>query len=179
MQSMQDIFTFMFFLIQIIIIFFVGFFLIYKTIKTKIHHLLYNGASFIVTGLGLLFYMIGFYLGNPRTIFFYTCFSLGAFLGVLFVQKTFYKGKKSYYKLVLSLILLFYILLVIINFILNIGSIQLFYSISNVIYSLAFILPCFWVANASLSEYRSLRDKNIEPWLMKRYLISSDINQRN
>ena len=162
-------------LICLFVIFYTGFFLLYRMFKTKLFNLFGLGLFFILYGTQLLGEFIPF--GVFRIFIPQLCL---LFL-IIFIKYTFYKDSKS--RLPALQILFFFILRIleivyIINFdfqiplktSIGVGLIPIFYSYI-IILALEISLPMFWLGYKALDTYHNFKPYDIEPWVKKRYQL--------
>ena len=158
-------------LIFIILQLIVGIFLLYKMIKTKLYNLLPLILFFLINSLLLL---------NLPYLFFHIIAHLPSICIIIFTKYTFYRDRKSAFKIVLGIV----IVLKIADFILKlyipfsfpmrieIRSTEIpYYYLYLSIMAGIILISYIWLGYASLNTYKSLKNQSIEPWIKKRYLI--------
>ena len=158
-------------LIFIILQLIVGIFLLYKMIKTKLYNLFPLILYFLINSLLLL---------NLPYLFFHIIAHFPSICIILFTKYTFYRDRKSAFKIVLGIV----IILKIADFILKLyipfsfpmrvqikSTEILFYYLYLSIMAGIILLSYVWLAYASLTTHKSIKNQSIEPWIKKRYLI--------
>lgn len=154
----------------------VAIFLLIKMIKTKVYNLLPLILFFLITSLRLIFYAL-----VPSLII--ITLILNQFpniLLVIFTKLTFFKYKKSPFKIFLITL----IIVRSIDFIIRLRfqiSIPMTSSLdeSNLIYyfyilfsiTISFLFSHLWLGIIAMKYYYSLKSINIEPWIKKRYQL--------
>ena len=157
----------------------IGSFLLARMIKTKLYNLLGLILFFILNALQLiLLYNL------PYHIYIFTINWSLVFL-LIFIQLTFYRERKSPFKIILGLFIVIRILEIIIRVIfigldtkisipqlspLSESQIPIYY-IFAVVITIENAIPSLWLAYITLTTYKSLKNQDIEPWVIKRYLI--------
>ncbi len=158
-------------LIFIILQLIVGIFLLYKMIRTKLYNLFPLILFFLINSLLLL---------NLPYLFFHIIAHFPCICIVLFTKYTFYRDRKSAFKIILGIV----IALKIADFILKlyipfsfpmkveIKSTEIPYYYLYLSFMVGIILLSYlWLAYASLNFYKSIKLHSIQPWIKKRYLI--------
>ncbi|MFX1276801.1 MAG: hypothetical protein ACFFBP_15900 [Promethearchaeota archaeon] len=153
----------------------IGIMLIYKTINSKIRNLLYLALFNLTVGISFLLSRLMVYIESELWAPIFQVLTLTSqLLIVTFIQKTFYKQKKSPYKIVVPLLIGNFFFAFIMQFftrtLTQLTAIALFiYAIS---YSIDHAISGYWFAYISLKQYSKYRNMNIEPWIKIRYLLS-------
>ncbi|MFX1278000.1 MAG: hypothetical protein ACFFA3_01190 [Promethearchaeota archaeon] len=163
-------------LVWIVLQLFVATFLLIKMIKTKTYNLLPLILFFLITSLRLVFYAL------VPSLIIITLF-LNQFpniLIVIFTKLTFFKDKKSPFKIFLLILIIVRSIDFIIRLIFQI-SIPMTTSLeeSNLVYyffilfsiTISFLLSHLWLGIIALKYYYYLKYINIEPWVKKRYQL--------
>ncbi|TFG18213.1 MAG: hypothetical protein EU531_00870 [Promethearchaeota archaeon] len=159
----------------LIVIFYTGFFLLYRLFKTKLYNLFGLAMFFILYGIQ----MTGEFF--PFGVFRYILPQLCLLFLIFFVKYTFYKDSKSKIPLLVLLIfissrILEVVYVIIYDFQLplkNTISIELIPSfyIYITILVIEISVPMFWLGYKALITYNNLKNHDIQPWIKKRYQI--------
>lgn len=153
----------------------VGVFLLFKAYKTKIHNLFALVAYFLTNSLKFLLLVVN----GPFIIFQILTFIPDLCL-IIFTKYTFYRWKKSPYKIILFI----FISVKVIDFIINsfipftipmmidltIDQIPYYYFFLSYT-AIMLLISNLWLACSSLSYYKSVKSKKLVPWIKKRYQI--------
>jgi len=163
-------------LVWIVIQLIVAIFLLNKMIKTKAYNILPLSLFFIINSIRIIFY--GFF---PSLLILYLILIQFPNISLLiFTKLTFFKYKKSPFKIFLIIL----IIVRSIDFIIRLSfqiSIPMTTSLdeSNLIYyyyilfsiTTSFLLSHLWLGIVALKYYYSIISINIEPWIKKRYQL--------
>ena len=110
---------------------------------------------------------------------FFDLMIVGTFFFILFIEETFYKGRKSIYKLVMGIIIPGGLICVILTTVsgLLFGydlTIRVFlYQIYGVIFGILVMIIVTWLFIAAFEAYKEIKDdNNVEPWIKMRYKIT-------
>ncbi len=155
---------------------FVAIYLFIRARKTKLYNLIYMGLTFFIMALDVVFLQF-----LPDTVITYLNTNLYHFTLLLFVQTTFYSGKKSPIKILLLINLLSKIFGFLMGILFHYSSLTAFPIPANELFlfyvtvfngSLTFFIAGGWLSYISLKTYKEVKSKeNIEPWIKKRYLM--------
>ena len=156
----------------------VAIFLLVKMIKTKTYNLVPLILYFMLSSLRALFFGLSAFRQIVFLIIFLAQFP--SILLVIFTKLTFFKYKKSPFKILLIIL----IAVRSIDFIIRLNfqiSIPMTYILdeSNLIYyfyilfsiTISIIFSHFWLGIVALKYYNSSKSLNIEPWVKKRYQL--------
>ncbi|MBD3341068.1 MAG: hypothetical protein GF353_18320 [Candidatus Lokiarchaeota archaeon] len=166
-------------LIYVFLQFSIGIFLFIRTLQTKLRHLIWLSFFFILHGIQLLLLIVLPYVLDIFTV------NWSLFCLLLFVKFTFYKERKSAFKILLSVfisvkIIELYIRIFLVGLDQKISVPQLTplsNSLIHIYYFYAIIIfiqnatPSLWLSFASFNAYRNLKDMHIQPLVKKRYLL--------
>ena len=104
---------------------------------------------------------------------------IGTYFFILFIDDTFYKGRKSIYKTVLRIYIPVGIVcgtLPIISSLIfrdDAGMVVFLYQIYGVLFGLLVIINVSWLLIAATEAYKEIKDDdNVEPWIKMRYKIT-------
>jgi len=110
---------------------------------------------------------------------FFNFMIIGTFFFILFIEETFYKGRKSVYKLVIGITIPGGMICGTLTTIgglffgYDVGMRLFFYQIYGVIFGILVIIIVSWLLIAAVEAYRQIKeDNNIEPWIKMRYKIT-------
>jgi len=130
---------------------------------------------------------IGIIIEESRIIFaymsvgflFFDFMIIGTYFFVLFIEDTFYKGRKSIYKLVMGINIPIGIICGILAtmsalvFRYDVVMRTSFYLIYGVLFGILVIINVAWLLIAAVEAYKELKDdSNVEPWIIMRYKIT-------
>ncbi|MBD3342902.1 MAG: hypothetical protein GF353_27635 [Candidatus Lokiarchaeota archaeon] len=154
----------------------VGIFLVIKAKTTKLYNIIYLALFFIVSSMqGLLSY------GNFSNLIFQAIYFLPTIFLLLFIKQTFYRDKKSPFYIYLTIILS----LKLVNFLISVyvapftipmsfqtSKVEKFYFIIyKLIITINLAIAEIWFGYSSLKYYFQIKDREIAPWIKKRYQI--------
>ena len=152
----------------------VGLNLLSKSIKSKIRNLAYLTAFHLGAALAAFFQMFNSY--SDEVIFniivkglYYLCV---IFLS-LFVRLTFYKDKKSPFVLIIIISTGVFIVSLIVGVINPTSLKDIYYFMGQFTLNILIMIAAYWYGFVALKQYSSFKNQNIQPWIKKRYLISS------
>ena len=170
---------FLFLLFQIFLLVFlgsyvvVGIFFSIRAYQTRLHHLIYGGASFGLAGAS----QIVSFLFNLPSMTETILLALAFILCIIFTNLVFYKKTSSRLP---SLIMVLTLLNSLIYFFLNLlrdiaDSEPLFYI--TILHDFLFRINVFgWLGWSSLTAYKQVKNQEIEPWIIARYKIISIVS---
>jgi len=158
-----------------IVIFYTGFFLLYRMFKTKFYNLFWLAMFFILYGTQLSGEFI------PFGVFRYILPQLCLLFLIIFVIYTFYKDSRSILPIIQIVIFIITRILEIIYVLIygfqlplkttiDIGLIPVFYSYITIL-TIQISSPTFWLGYKALNTYNNLNTHDIQPWIKKRYLL--------
>jgi hypothetical protein len=153
----------------------VGIFLLIKVMKSKLNNLVPLVIFFFLNGIEVVLLVVGAPFILYNVIVFFSNISL-----IIFTRAMFYKDKRSPFKYIIGMA----IIVKIIDFILRsfipypsdetleLGPPGMPFYYLNLVLTVSMVLLSYpWLAYASLSSYKSIKDKPVNPWIKKRYLI--------
>ena len=152
----------------------VGLNLLHKTIKTKIKNLAYLTAFHLGAALAAFFQMFNSYSDELiyNLIVKILYFSCVIFLS-LFIRLTFYKDKKSPFALIIVISTVASIVSLIAGIINPTSEKDIFYFLGTFTLDILIMIATFWYAFIAMKQYAAFKNQTIQPWIKKRYLISS------
>lgn len=154
----------------------VAIFLLNKMIKTKTFNLLPLILFFIISSIRIIFYS----LFPSLLIIFLILIQFPNILLVIFTKLTFFKYKKSPFKIFLIILIIvrsidfiirlnFQISIPIITSLDEVNLIYYYYILFSI--TISFLLSHLWLGIVALKYYYSIKSINIEPWIKKRYQL--------
>ncbi|MFX0024672.1 MAG: hypothetical protein ACFE9S_20360 [Candidatus Hermodarchaeota archaeon] len=163
-------------LVWIVLQLIVAIFLLNKMIKTKTYNLLPLILFFLINSTRLIFFL----MIQSLFVVYLTLIQFPNILLIVFTKLTFFKYKKSPYKILLIILIVVRSL----DFIIRLNfqiSIPMNYSLdeANLIYyfyilfsiTLSFLFSHLWLGIVALKYYYSLKSVYVEPWIKKRYQL--------
>ena len=153
----------------------VGIFLLIKVIKSKLNNLVPLVMFFFLNGIEVILLVVSAPFIIYHVIVFLSNISL-----ILFTKVMFYKDKRNPFKYIIGMA----ILVKIIDFILRsyipypldetleLGQSGMPFYYLNLILTASMVLLSYpWLAFTTINSYKSLKEKPVNPWIKKRYLI--------
>ena len=149
-------------------------FLSIKVIKTKRYNIIPLILFFFISSLRI----ISFFMSPSFLIIFLIMVQFPNILLVIFTKLTFFKHKKSPFKvfLIILIIVRFFDFIIRINFQISIPM-TYYLEESNLIFyyyilfsiTISFLLSHLWLGITALRYYKIIKSSNIEPWIKLRY----------
>ncbi|MCP4762535.1 MAG: hypothetical protein GY870_12210 [archaeon] len=154
----------------IILRFIVGIVLVNRANKKGLTNLYYLAIQLLVQCIGYLFYTSFF-----NNIFMFNVFMTTLFIPfIIFVDKTFYQGKKSPFKIMLVAVIVLTILTCVLIGIYQFGPTQdlnIFF-LGRITYSIEMGITALWMVYSAADSYIKIKSKeDVEPWIKARYLL--------
>jgi hypothetical protein len=152
----------------------VGLNLLYKSINTKIKNLAFLTAFHLGAAFAAFFQMFNSYSDEViyNLIVKILYFSCVIFLS-LFIRLTFYKDKRSPFTLILLISTVVFIISLIVG-VINPTSIKdIYYFLGQFTLNILIMIAAYWYGFVALKQYNTFKNQDIQPWIKKRYLISS------
>ena len=91
----------------------------------------------------------------------------------LFIRLTFYKDKKSPFALIIVISTVASIVSLIAGIINPTSEKDIFYFLGTFTLDILIMIATFWYAFIAMKQYAAFKNQTIQPWIKKRYLISS------
>ena len=153
----------------------VGVFLLIKVIKSKLNNLVPLIVFFFLNGIEVALLAVSAPFIIYQIIVFFSNLSL-----IIFTRVMFYKDRRSPFKILFGLA----IIVKIIDFILRsyipypldetleLGPPGIPFYYLNLVLTVSMVLLSYpWLAYSTLNSYKSIKNKPVNPWIKKRYLI--------
>ena len=152
----------------------VGLNLLYKSIDTKIKNLAFLTAFHLGAASAAFFQMFNSY--SDELIFniivkclYYLCV---IFLS-LFIRLTFYKDKRSPFALILVISTVVFIVSLIVGVINPTTIKDMYFFLGQFTLNILIMIAAYWYSFVAFKQYNTFKNQDIQPWIKKRYLISS------
>lgn len=154
----------------LILFLYTGLMLMHRGIKNKQNNFVLLGLSYILMCLlySVLLLSPNWFLNDLLTLIQYI-------LALLFIRNTFYKGRRSHFKVLIILLIVSWLPIAYLS--LNIHILSTFEMtfmrklLTRLFQNLITILVFGWLGFSSISAMKSLENKDIEPWILKRMKI--------
>ncbi|MFX0024670.1 MAG: hypothetical protein ACFE9S_20350, partial [Candidatus Hermodarchaeota archaeon] len=165
-------------LVWIVLQLIVAIFLLNKMIKTKTYNILPLILFFFTNSVRILFSIPSIF--PTLTIIYLILNELLAIWLVIFTKLTFFKYKKSPFKIFLIILITINSIDFIIRLIFQItipltfyldDSFVIYYFVVLILFSISFLSSHLWLGITAIKYYNSIKSLNIEPWVKKRYQI--------
>lgn len=170
---------FLFLLFQIFLLTFlgvyiiVGILLLIRAYQTKLHHLIYGGISFSLTGLSQI---IAFMFDLPD-LFETLLLAIALLLCVVFTNMVFHKNPSSRTPtLILIITAINSIIYVILMTLFNGARTEPLYYVTYLHDFLFRFTVLAWLGWSSLEAYKRIKDQDIQPWIKARYKIIATVS---
>lgn len=155
-----------FLIIFIGVLIIVGIFFLIKGIHNKLINLIIAGLGFISLCLGFVGNFVFNLSGGFQEIFVFICFTFTT----VFTYLTFYKNQKKIGLFAIFIVICLGIIQLILIYASLLGVPNLYYL--RVSLDVPYTMIVFdWMAWASYSSYRNLRNEDIQPWIKIRYKL--------
>lgn len=146
----------------------VGILLLIRAYQTKLHHLIYGGISFSLTGLS----QIIAFMFNLHDLFETLLLASALILCVVFTNMVFHKNPSSRTpSLILGITVINSIVYVTLMSLFIVATSEPLYYITYLHDFLFRFIVLFWLGWSSLNAYKKIKDQDIEPWIKARYRI--------
>jgi len=176
--QMVVIVNYMFQLVWIALQLIVAIFLSVKMIKTKTYNLLPLILFFFTNSVRILFSQPSLF--PALTIIYLILNDLLAIWLVIFAKLTFFKYKKSSFKILIIILItnngIDYIIRLIFQITIPLTiyldeSFVTYYFVVLILFSISFLCSHLWLGITAIKYYNSIKSLNIEPWIKRRYQI--------